>query len=223
MKLAALVSGGKDSMYALKKARDSNEIYTLIAIESEEGSEFFHRQNLRVVKLQAEALDLPLIYRKTSREEEVQTLRKTVEEEISDQVDGIVSGAIASEYQKRKTEGLCKKHGLECLVPLWHVDEERFMEQLIEEGFEVVITKVAAQGLGKGWLGRKLDEKALEELKEIREKYGIHLAGEGGEYETLVLDCPMFEKRIETQSAEKSWDPKTKSGALEVKVELREK
>lgn len=223
MKLAALISGGKDSIYALKEAQEEHEIVKLISIESDEDSKFFHRKNIHLVKLQAEALNLPLIYRKTAEEEEVQTLEKTVVGEISEGIDGVVCGAIASNYQKEKVEEICEKFGLKCLAPLWHVNEENFIKSLIQEGFEVVITKVAAQGLGRDWLGRKIDERTLEELKEVKEKYGIHLAGEGGEYETLVLDCPLFEKEIKTVSKEKTWDSKTKSGSLELKGKLREK
>lgn len=220
MKLAGLISGGKDSLYALKQVWEEEEVVRLISIQSEPGSKFFHSQNIQLTKLQAEALNLPLIYRKTAEEEEVQTLEKTVGG-ISKGIDGVVCGAIASNYQREKVEEICEKLGLKCLAPLWHVNEAEFMENLIQDDFEVVITKVAAQGLGRDWLGRKIDERTLGELKEVREKYGIHLAGEGGEYETLVLDCPLFEKEIKIVSKEKTWDRKTKSGSLELKGELK--
>lgn len=219
MKLAALLSGGKDSVYAIKKALEDHDVVKLISVESVEGSKFFHTNNIELVKLQAEAMDIPLIYRETSEEKELEVLEETIGS-IKDEIDGIVSGAIASSYQKDIIGGICEKLGLESLAPLWRIDGERLMKNLIEEGFEVVITKVAARGLGKEWLGRRLDLRALEDLKKIRERYRINLSGEGGEFETLVTDCSLFKKKIVIVGEEKLWDRKTKSGAMKLDCEL---
>jgi len=85
-------------------------------------------------------------------------------------------------------------------------DPYEYMEELIELDFETILVSVSAAGLDESWLGRKIDRKLLDELITIHEKYGIHLAFEGGEAETLVLDCPLFKKRIKIQEMEKVWD-----------------
>ena len=222
MKLAALVSGGKDSLYALSKASEEHDVKYLISIDAESDSELLDTDNLDLVKLQSEAMGIPLVWREGPGEG-----KKPLEdgvEAVKDRVDGIVSGAVASNYQKEKVKDICDKFGLESLTPLWGMDEEELMESYIDEGFEIVVTKVAAQGLDKTWLGRKIDREALEELKDLKEKYRIHVAGEGGEFETIVTDCPMFDKRVHLETSDIRWEPKTGTGYLEViKAELVEK
>jgi uncharacterized protein (TIGR00290 family) len=68
-----------------------------------------------------------------------------------------------------------------------------------------MIVGVYADGLGEDWLGRVIDEGTIEELRRIGKKRGIELSFEGGEAETLVLDCPIFDKRICVDSARRNW------------------
>ena len=83
---------------------------------------------------------------------------------------------------------------------------------LLKLGFKVVIVGVSCDGLGKEWLGKKMTKKAVKELKALAKKYRFHSAGEGGEFETLVVDCPLFKKKIKIIESENLWDRKTQSG-----------
>jgi diphthine-ammonia ligase len=80
------------------------------------------------------------------------------------------------------------------------------MEEIIELGFDVVITSVSAEGLDESWLGRKIDSELLDDIIVLNKKYGMHMAFEGGEAETLVLDCPIFKKRIKILESSNIWD-----------------
>ena len=219
MRLAALFSGGKDSTYALFLASKTHEIKYLVTIfpESKE-SWMFHHPCIELTSLQAKAMRIEQIIQKTKgeKEKELEDLKKALER-IKNEIDGVVSGAIQSEYQKTRIDRICKELKLKSLAPLWHRDAEQLLKEEIEEGFEIIMTGVFAEGLDESWLGRKIDLKTVEELKELKKKYGINLAGEGGEFETLVLDCPLFEKKIEILEAEKIWDGETNSGYLIVK------
>jgi uncharacterized protein (TIGR00290 family) len=86
---------------------------------------------------------------------------------------------------------------------------------MLDAGFEIIVTSVSAQGFDETWLGRKLDEEALQDLIKLNQRYGINLSGEGGEYESLVLDAPFFRKRIEPLEVERIW--RGDSGHLLVK------
>ena len=79
------------------------------------------------------------------------------------------------------------------------------MDLVIDPGFQVIISCVFAEGLDESWLGRLIDEEALAELEKISEKTYLHLAFEGGEAETLVIDGPIFKKRIEIFDADIDW------------------
>jgi len=91
------------------------------------------------------------------------------------------------------------------------------LKEEVESGFEIIITGVSSGGFDKSWIGRKLDHEAIGDLKNLSQKFGINICGEGGEYESLVLDCPAFKKKIKIMDSEKVWDEKNNSGYLLVK------
>jgi predicted ATP pyrophosphatase (TIGR00289 family) len=91
------------------------------------------------------------------------------------------------------------------LAPLWHREPLGILKEILNLQFEVIMTGVYAHGLGQEWLGRKIDQVAVDDLTKLNEQYGVSLVGEGGEYETLVLDAPFLKKRIVVVRAEKVW------------------
>jgi uncharacterized protein (TIGR00290 family) len=108
------------------------------------------------------------------------------------------------------------------LVDLWKKDSTELISEMLHLNFDIRFVRVSALGLGEEWLGRKLDRKALTELTLLSRKYGFHLAGEGGEYETFVCDSPLFKKRIRITRTTKSWSQD--SGTFYIKeAELVEK
>jgi len=120
-------------------------------------------------------------------------------------VEGVVTGAVASNYQRRRVEEVCRRLGLKALHPLWGEERPSLLRELLREGFEVIVTSVSAEGLGEEWLGRRLDEGAVEELLERGRRYGFDPVGEGGEYETFVLSSPFSPRRVEVVRARKIW------------------
>ena len=204
MKLAALISGGKDSMLALHLAAEQHDIVCLVtAMPDNPDSYMFHTPNLHLVDAIARCLEKPLFKIPVSGEEEreVEELREGIE---CLNVDGLVIGGMQSEYQRRRFAAICEKLGLEMVAPLWGKDAEWIMKK-VAENFDAIFVKVAAYGLDEKWLGRRIDSRAVEELMELNRKFGIHLAGEGGEFETLVLDAPLFRKRIDVVEASVEW------------------
>ncbi len=214
MKLAALISGGKDSLYALYTMSKENEIaYLLTVFPEREDSYMFHHPNVGLTKLQAEAMGIPLITQTTKgeKERELEDLKKLFSK-VKGKVDGIVSGALASRYQKQRIDRLCEELGLKSIAPLWGISGDELWKRLLENRFEVIVTSVSAMGLSKEWLGRRIDYKAFEELKKIAQRYRFHLGFEGGEAETLVLDTPLFKRKIIIRRARKVWDKKSNTG-----------
>ena len=120
-------------------------------------------------------------------------------------IEGVVSGAVASEYQRYRVETVCADLGLKSIAPLWHLDPRKYITDFIKDGFKAIITSVAADGFSPEWLGRSISIETLDDLQKLHEKFGIHIGGEGGEIETFVTDGPIFKKRIEIGEAEKVW------------------
>jgi diphthine-ammonia ligase len=226
MKLAALFSGGKDSAFAIYKVRKEHEVACLISMLSENPHSYmFHTPNISLVRLQAEALGLPLVQAGTKgeKEKELKDLKRAIsmaKQEFG--LEGVVTGAVASRYQHERIGKICGELGLECMNPLWKKDELSLLHEILRSGFKVIISGVFAYPLGKDWLGREMDKGMIRELAKLQEKFKISPSGEGGEIETTVLDCPLFKKRLKILEAEKVW--KEDSGIYMVKkAELAEK
>ncbi len=218
MKVGVLFSGGKDSTYAAYLASRRDQLVCLITLfPRTESSYMFHFPNLKWTKLQAEAVGVPQVVRGTQgvKEEELTDLRAALLSAKDEfELDGLYTGALASVYQKTRVESVCSKLGIECVSPLWQIDPEVHLRRLLSDGFAVEVVSVSALGLDEGWLGRILDEAAVDDLVRLGAKYKFNVGLEGGEGETFVLDCPLFTQRIAILSSAKHW--KGDSGYLEI-------
>jgi len=207
MRVGALFSSGKDSTYAAQiLTRQNYEISCLINLRSKNPHSYmFHTPNQGIVKLQAGAMGLPLVQGVTEGEKELELkdLKDTIKKAKQKyKIEGLVTGALFSSYQKERIEKICRELELRCFSPLWHKPQAAYMEELINAGIEFVFSSVAAKGLDKSWLGKTITKKEIGDLVKLEEKYGINVAGEGGEFESLVLDAPLFKKKIEVKKAE---------------------
>jgi diphthine-ammonia ligase len=205
MKLAALVSGGKDSSFAIYKALQEGHVVTdlVTIIPANEDSYMFHSANIHLTSLISEACGIPLTSQVSSgeKEKELDDLKKALSPL---KVEGVAVGAIESEYQASRVRNICDELGLVMYAPLWHKDPESLLFEMIE-CMDIIMVKVAAGGMDESWLGRSFDKKMIADLKEQNRKYRVHLAGEGGEYETLVLNAPYYTKKIKLIETEKMW------------------
>ncbi len=228
MRVAVLFSGGKDSTFvAYITQRQGWEVKYLITMQPISiESWMFHHPCIELTKLQAKSMGIKQIIQKTAgkKEEELQDLIAAIKPIVDrNEIDAIVSGAVDSNYQKDRIDALCKELGIKHLGLLWHKNPEHLLREQVEFNFKTIITAVAAAGFDKSWLGRKIDAEAIEELKSLNEKYGVHICGEGGEFETFVTDCPMFKQRIELRNINTIWDEKTISGYITAEGRLVEK
>ena len=206
MRLASLYSGGKDSTFSLYLMEQSgHDIPYLVNVVPEDAASWiFHTPNLSVVPLMAESMGKELVTAKSSGTEEgdMEGLRNALD---GLDVEGVVSGAIWSDYQWDRMNIVCGDLGLKLMAPLWRKDQDMLMDQFIDSGIRSMIVGCYAEGLGEEWLGRIIDRQAVEELKAIRARTGISIMGEGGEYESLTIDSPMHSRPLEIISSEKDW------------------
>jgi len=228
MKLGVLFSSGKDSCLAMHIAKEQgHEIVCLISLESENPySWMFHTPNVQLVEEQAKCLDLPLVMRKTKgeKEKELVDLKEAISEAREKYpIDGVLTGAVYSRYQWTRIDKICRDLNLICQSPLWHYDQEQLLRDLISKKFNAVISSIACDGLTKDFLGKKIDTDMIQKLIALNKKIGINVAGEGGEYETLVVDCPMFKKKIVVEDSMTVMENENTGNYIVKKIKLEEK
>lgn len=221
--MASLYSGGKDSTFsAYLMEQHGHRVDVLVNVQPRDPHSWvFHTPNLGLMPLMAEAMGKELVVRESSGEEgdDLRALRDALEHL---DVEGVVTGAIASDYQWDRINHVCEGIGLKVFSPLWRKDQGLLMSELVDAGIKAIIVSASAEGLGADWLGRAIDHAAVDELRVLASRYGMNLAGEGGEYETLTLDSPLHRKAI--RIVEKEIKEVRDGGSLKVtRAELEDK
>jgi len=218
MKLGILFSGGKDSYLAMHLASEDHEISCLLTMKSSnQDSWMFHTPAITWTNLQAESMGIPQIIQETEgiQDDELDdlfTLIKKAKEDFS--IQGIVTGALASTYQSTRIQKICNKLNLWCFNPLWQLPQEKLLKKLQTHNISSIITGIAAEPFDESWLGKEIDSSTVNELLLYSKKYRINPAGEGGEFESLVINAPMFSKKLEILSSKIHYS--NFSGRLEI-------
>jgi diphthine-ammonia ligase len=219
MKIAVLFSGGKDSTFALWCAQMQGwDVNTLVTVfPKSEDSWMFHYPAVKWTRLQAETMGIPqaTITTQGEKEKELGDLSAGLSSIASSLgIEAIVSGAVASEYQRTRLDNICEELGLRSFAPLWHKNQEQLVREQIESGFDFIITACNAMGLDDKWLGRKIGTPDLAELVKLNKQYGISVAFEGGEAETFVIGAPVFKSNLSVVRSKHYW--RGESGYLEL-------
>jgi ABC transporter with metal-binding/Fe-S-binding domain ATP-binding protein len=216
MRVAGLFSGGKDSTYASRLIQVKGlTLSHLVSVKPRNPESYmFHTVNLKITPLQAKSWGIPLVEVESlgRKEEEINDLKEALS--VLD-IDGVVSGAIASNYQRTRVDSVCSELGLKHFSPLWQRERASLIREMLDNGMKIIFSAVAALGLDDSWLGKQIDENVLLGLVKLNRDFGIDVSGEGGEYESLVLDAPWFDNEIEVTDAEKTWN--VSSGSYIVK------
>ncbi|MCL5433615.1 MAG: diphthine--ammonia ligase [Candidatus Marsarchaeota archaeon] len=200
--IACLFSGGKDSTLALHKASALMKVNLLISmIPDNDYSYMFHKPNIMLTKLQAQSLGINHIMIRTegNKELELDDLENAI---IENNVDTIITGAVASNYQKKRIDIISEKHNIKHYAPLWGIDPIIELNEL-SNNYNVIITQISAEGFDESMLGKRIDKEMIKKLILLNKKYKINMLFEGGEAESFVLNAPMFKKKIEIIRAHK--------------------
>ena len=193
-KMLGLISGGKDSLYALFLSMlHSFEVVGLGTIRPREGTLLFHEPNVDFVRIHADLLGLPLLEVRGWEEEALEDLFCRARDELG--VNWVSVGALASDFQRLRFVWTADRCGLKVYAPLWHLKPSRYVKKLVEDGFRFVVVSAGVYEL-KDCVGREIGPENVEEFISLSERASFHPAGEGGEYESFVVDAPFFPKRI---------------------------
>ena len=212
----SLFSGGKDSSWALYRALEAGlDVSRLLTVHPAGDSYMYHTPATELAELAAESIGTDLVEVSpddfgaddvddagAQGDAELEPMEAALRELAADaefDLAGVTAGAVESAFQTNRIRGLCDRLGIDLFAPLWQKDPVGLAEAMFEAGFEIRIVQVAAYGLDESWLGRRYDADALAELVALREEYGVHPLGEGGEFETYVVDAPHMDRRIDIE------------------------
>ncbi len=198
-----MFSGGKDSTFSLHWAVFKGfKIHSLITlIPRREDSWMFQVPNVEFTRYQASVMgfDHFTFYTSGEKEKELEDLKKAFEYVKQMGVDGVVTGALLSDYQRLNINIIAEEVGLKTYSPLWRKDQASYLRELIELGFKFIITSASAYGFPFHLLGKVIDKNDVEEIIERAKKYGFNPAFEGGEAETFVVYAPLFKRELKVE------------------------
>lgn len=227
MRVVALISGGKDSTYNMMQCIAAG--HTIVALanlspakKTEIDSYMYQSVGFEAIDYIASAMELPLYKIETkgeskergkvyvpTDEDEVEDLYKLLKQVMDDiEIDAVSCGAILSDYQRVRVENVCSRLGLVSLAYLWQRKQEELLEEMIKCEIDAVLIKVATLGLDPQRHLRRSIRLLEPHLKAMHDKYGLNVCGEGGEYESLTLDCPLYTSRIIIEESEIVMDSK---------------
>lgn len=200
MKVAASWSGGKDSCLACYKAvTQGYEVTHLVNFISRQFRRVSsHGVRARLIRRQAQAIGVPLVQYTVPPDMGLyeQRFKRAVSALKRKGIEGMVFGDIYLQEHRDWIERVCGELGITPVLPLWDIAPKRVLGEFIQAGFEAVIVSVKADVFGQEWLGRSVDHGSLSALEKLCQEKEADLCGEHGEYHTLVVDGPLFLKRM---------------------------
>lgn len=196
-------SGGKDtslSCYRVMQNQDIEAIYLLNMISSNGERSRSHGVSSMLLKTQSEAIGIPIVQRKTAWQRYEEEFKKALSDLMRENVEAGVFGDIYLQEHRDWLERACKESGIKAIFPLWGGKTEEIIQEFIDSGFEAIVVATKADILGPEWLGRRINEQFVSDLKSLGQ---IDLCGERGEYHTFVVDGPIFKERIDIIESKK--------------------
>ncbi|UCE14268.1 MAG: diphthine--ammonia ligase [Candidatus Heimdallarchaeota archaeon] len=218
MKVSCLVSGGKDSVLALWFALHQFDVISILTVKSTcPDSLLFHIPNCEHVSLVAEMLGLlhqTIWIDKCNINDEVRSLKEAL---LESGAEAIITGGIRSEFQRIKFNRAALRANLKCYNPLWRLTPQILLTQLLESKFDIIITSVSGMGLRKEFLGKTITPELIETIQQTVPESELTIIGEGGEFESFVLDAPFFPARIKIIESKIHWNEFREEGYYEIK------
>ncbi|WP_038056598.1 diphthine--ammonia ligase [Thermodesulfobacterium hydrogeniphilum] len=194
-KAFACWSGGKDCTLAVFKAlKDGWKVCYLVNMLQPDGKKSrSHGLPAELLKLQSQALGIPIIQKKSSWEDYENSFKEILKDLKKRGINTGIFGDIYLQVHRNWVERVCKESGITPLLPLWLKDTETLINEFVNAGFKALIVSINKNFLGKEWLGQEINRDFIEKVKKLG---NIDPCGEEGEFHSFVYDGPIFKKRV---------------------------
>lgn len=201
MKFAMSYSCGKDSTLAFHKMLDQGHepVCLVVMVNEAAGRSYFHGADYTMLERYSEAFALPMITCPAEGETYQQAFEAGLEKAKNMGAEAVCFGDIDIEQNRKWEEDRCKAVGLLPCFPLWQRGREEIVHELVRLGYKCLIKSVNRTVLPMDLLGTLIDEASILAMKSA----GVDICGENGEYHTLAVDGPVFQKPLQFQIGEK--------------------
>ncbi len=196
MKIFVSWSGGKEtslSCYKVMQNQDIKVVYLLNMVSEDGKHSRTHGVSSKLLRVQAEAIGVPIVQKRTIWETYEEEFKKAIADFKKENIQTGVFGDIDLQEHRDWVERVCKESNIKPIFPLWQRKREEILKEFISSGFEAIVVATKVDTLGSKWLGRKIDEEFIKDLKDLNE---VDLCGEAGEYHTLVTFGPIFKNKL---------------------------
>jgi len=200
-------SGGKDGCLALHRAITKGlKVRNLSNMVTEDGERSrTHGLSARVLQEQSQAIGIPLVQRRASWQSYEGEFKRMVNDLKQEGIKGGVFGDIDFQEHRDWVERVCREVDITPYLPLWGEEQDKILKDFINLGFKAIVVATKADIMGEDWLGKEINLDFIDQLSEIKKTRDITLCGEAGEYHTLVVDGPLFGKRLEITASRKTF------------------
>lgn len=198
-------SGGKDSCMAMHYASTQGfqPARLLTTITEDKLNSRGHGISVELLTLQAEALGLPFLHVPTSWDEYEAHFKEALDILKEEGIGIGIFGDICFNAHRQWVEEVCGARDVQAVLPLWGKSEPELLEEFVSLGYESIVIAARDQYFGSDILGKKLDPEFLQSIDELNRTKSVSHCGEAGEYHTIVVNGPLFKKRLEITAAEK--------------------
>ncbi|MBF0386585.1 MAG: diphthine--ammonia ligase [Candidatus Omnitrophica bacterium] len=195
LKMAVGWSGGKDSMALVQAVAALPGVQMFLFNIQDKLMRYSIAApfNPALIRMQASCLGLTI--KSAGLEGDYRAgLDRLLRRYVREGVDALGMGYIASRGQRDLVHDLASRHGLFCFEPFVGRSHGALIRERLASGIQAIIVGIDPRVLDESWLGRTVDKAFVDNLKLCR---GASLCGENNEYQTLVVDGPLFKKKIE--------------------------
>jgi uncharacterized protein (TIGR00290 family) len=198
--IACSWSGGKDCCLALHRlVQQGYRPAALVTMFTEEGNRTrSHGLPRDVIEAQARSIGCPLISASATWAGYEACFGECLTQVKKMGIEQVVFGDIDLEEHRLWEERVCATAGLTAVLPLWQAERMSLLEEWWSADFAATIVAVRQNVLPQSLLGRSLDRQTVEQVVAA----GADACGEKGEYHTLAIAGPLFQRPLQIKLLE---------------------
>ena len=207
-------TGGKDCNLTLLHAWRDPSLNVKYLLTFRPANKPFRAHPIPIMEAQAAALGLELLHVIIPEGTSDYMLAyvngiRRIKEDYGITVIGTGDMDLVGTMERNWIERCCEQvgGGMRVYLPLWKADREECLDELLEQGIEVIFSCVKSPFFNGSWIGRTLNRDALAELRSMVEREltkeeidsgvkPLDLCGERGEYHTMCVNGPLYQKRV---------------------------